>query len=60
MFGISTSLGLVALGNSLPCGILIYNYKSSRLVAELKGHIKEFSWHPFVLLEKEKKLLSGS
>ena len=43
-----------------PYQILLYDYKKSKLVAELKGHTKALIWHPFVFLDKEKKLLSAS
>ena len=60
-FGISTTLRLVALGNdSPPYQISLYDYKTSKLVGELKGHTNGFQWHPFVFLDKEKKLLSAS
>ena len=42
-FGISTTLRLVALGNdSPPYQISLYDYKTSKLVGELKGHTNGF------------------
>ena len=38
-FGISTTLGLVAIGNK--CDILLYDYNTSKLVAQFRGHTKE-------------------
>ena len=42
VFGISTTLGLVAIGNNSSSQILLYDYKTSKLVAELKGHTNGF------------------
>ncbi len=42
-FGISTALGLVALGNYIkPYDIYLYSYKTAELIAELKGHTDGF------------------